>query len=86
LPAGTVEGLLKPENKEKLKALLTYHVLPGKIMAADAKTMSTKTVNGKEVAVKVADGKVTVGGANVVKADVTASNGVIHVIDSVLMP
>ena len=86
LPAGTVEGLLKPENKEKLKALLTYHVIPGKIMAADAKTMNTKTANGKEVAVKVAGGKVTVGGANVVKADVAASNGVIHVIDGVLMP
>ena len=86
LPAGTVEGLLKPENKDKLKALLTYHVLPGKIMAADAKTMSTKTVNGKEVAVTAAGGKVTVGGANVVKADVAASNGVIHVIDAVLVP
>ena len=86
LPAGTVEDLLKPENKAKLKAVLTYHVIPGKIMAADVKTSNVKTVNGKEIAVKAADGKVTIGGANVVKADVAASNGVIHVIDSVLIP
>jgi uncharacterized surface protein with fasciclin (FAS1) repeats len=86
LPAGTVEDLLKPENKAKLKAVLTYHVIPGKIMAADVKTSNVKTVNGKEVAVKAADGKVTIGGANVVKADVAASNGVIHVIDNVLIP
>ncbi len=86
LPAGTVEGLLKPENKEKLAGILTYHVLSGKVMAADVKTSSPKTVNGKEVAIKVADGKVTVGGATVVKTDIAASNGVIHVIDTVLLP
>jgi uncharacterized surface protein with fasciclin (FAS1) repeats len=86
LPAGTVEDLLKPENKEKLVAILTYHVLPAKVMAADVKTMMAKTVNGKELNIKVEDGKVTVNGANVIKADVAASNGVIHVIDTVLIP
>ena len=86
LPAGTVENLLKPENKEKLVAVLTYHVLPGELMAADVRTTNAKTVNGKKLAIKVHDGKVTVGGANVVKTDVAASNGVIHVIDAVLIP
>jgi uncharacterized surface protein with fasciclin (FAS1) repeats len=86
LPAGTVEDLLKPENKEKLQAVLTYHVVPGKIMAADVKTSNVKTVNGKDAAVKAAGGNVTVGGAKVVKADIAASNGVIHVIDTVLIP
>ena len=86
LPAGTVENLLKPENKDKLTAILTYHVLSGKVMASDVRTMGAKTVNGKEVAVKVAAGKVTVGGAKIVKTDIPASNGVIHVIDTVLMP
>ena len=86
LPAGTIENLLKPENKDKLTAILTYHVLTGKVMAADVKTMSAKTVNSKEVAIKVDAGKVTVGAANVVKTDIAASNGVIHVIDTVLIP
>jgi uncharacterized surface protein with fasciclin (FAS1) repeats len=86
LPAGTLDDLLKPENKEKLAAVLTYHVLAGKVPAADVKTMNAKTVNGKEVGIKVDGGKVTVGGANVVKTDIAASNGVIHVIDSVLLP
>ena len=86
LPAGTVDNLLKPENKEKLAGILTYHVVAGKVMAADVKTMSAKTVNGKEVAIKVVGGKVTVGAANVVKTDIAASNGVIHVIDTVLIP
>lgn len=86
LPAGTVENLLKPENKEKLVAVLTYHVLPGELMAADVRTTNAKTVNGKKLAIKVHDGKVTVGGANVVKSDIDASNGVIHVIDAVLIP
>ena len=67
LPAGTVENLLKPENKEKLVAVLTYHVLPGELMAADVRTTNAKTVNGKKLAIKVHDGKVTVGGANVVR-------------------
>jgi uncharacterized surface protein with fasciclin (FAS1) repeats len=86
LPAGTVDSLLKPENKEKLTSILTYHVLPGKVMAADVKASSPKTVNGKEVAIGVDGGKVTVGKANVVKTDIAASNGVIHVIDTVLIP
>ncbi len=86
LPAGTVEDLLKPENKEKLVAILTYHVVPGKVLAADVSTSSPKTVNGKELEIKVNDGKVTVGGANVVATDVAASNGVIHVIDAVVLP
>ena len=68
LPAGTVETLLKPENKQKLVAILTYHVLAGKVMAADVKTMAAKTVNGKEASIKVDGGKVTIGAANVVNA------------------
>lgn len=86
LPAGTVESLLKPENKAKLAGILTYHVVSGKVMAADVKTSSVKTVNGKEAAIKVDGGKVTVGAATVVKTDIAASNGVIHVIDTVLIP
>ena len=87
LPAGTVETLLKPENKEKLKSVLTYHVVSGKAMSTDLKDgQSVPTVNGKSASVKIDGGKVTVGDANVVKADIAASNGVIHVIDTVLMP
>jgi uncharacterized surface protein with fasciclin (FAS1) repeats len=86
LPPGTLESLLKPENKEKLVAILTYHVVPGKVMAADVKTMKAKTVNGKELSLVVADGKVTVDNAKVIKTDVPASNGVIHVIDAVVLP
>ena len=86
LPKGTVEDLLKPENKEKLVAILTYHVVSGKVMAADVKTMKAKTVNGQSLDVKVADGAVTVDKAKVVKTDVLASNGVIHVIDTVVLP
>lgn len=86
LPKGTVEMLLKPENKEKLGKILAYHVIEGKVMAADVKTMMAKTANGAELDIKVKDGKVMVNDAHVVKADVKASNGVIHVIDKVLMP
>ena len=86
LPSGTVESLLKPENKEKLVAILTYHVVAGKVMAADVKTGMIKTVNGKELDVKAWDGKVSVNGAKVTSADVAASNGVIHVIDTVVLP
>jgi uncharacterized surface protein with fasciclin (FAS1) repeats len=87
LPAGTVEDLLKPENQEKLRAVLTYHVVPGKVMAEQAmKLNSAKTVNGKEVTIKTEDGKVMINDATVTKADVGASNGVIHVIDTVLLP
>ena len=86
LPKGTVEDLLKPENKAKLAAILTYYVVAGKVMAADVKTMKVKTVNGQELDIKVASGAVTVDNAKVVKTDVVASNGVIHVIDTVLLP
>jgi len=86
LPKGTVEDLLKPENKEKLVAILTYHVIAGKVMAADVKTMKAKTVNGQSLDVNVADGVVTVDKAKVIKTDVAASNGVIHVIDTVVLP
>ena len=88
LPAGTVDDLLKPENKDKLVAILTYHVIPGKVMAADVtgKETKAKTVQGSEVTVNGKDGKVMVDGATVVTADVAADNGVIHVIDAVIMP
>ena len=82
LPEGTVEELLKPENKDKLVAILTYHVVPGKVMAGDLlSTMSAKTVNGQKAPIGI-----TVAGANVIKADIKASNGVIHVVDTVMMP
>jgi uncharacterized surface protein with fasciclin (FAS1) repeats len=87
LPAGTLENLLKPENKDQLTAILTYHVLPGSYPAARVAGMDmASTVNGDSVAIRAANGNVTVGGAKVVKADVGASNGVIHVIDQVLIP
>jgi len=86
LPKGTVEDLLKPENKAKLVAILTYHVVAGKVMAADVKTMMAKTVNGQSLDVKVTAGGVTVDNAKVIKTDVAASNGVIHVIDTVVLP
>lgn len=86
LPEGTVEMLLEPENREKLAGILTYHVVPGKVMAADVKAGKVKTVNGEKATVKVADGGVMIDGANVVATDVAASNGVIHVIDAVIMP
>jgi uncharacterized surface protein with fasciclin (FAS1) repeats len=87
LPPGTVDNLLKPENKEKLKEILLYHVHVGDaIMAGDAKTMSLSTAEGKPLMVSVDNGAVTVNGAHVVKADIVCSNGVIHWIDTVLMP
>ena len=86
LPKGTVEELLKPENKEKLTSILTYHVVGAKVMAADVKPGKVKTVNGKEIDVKVADGTVTVDGAKVIKTDIVGTNGVIHVIDTVILP
>lgn len=87
LPEGTVESLLKPENKEKLVAILTYHVVSGKVMAADVvKLTEAKTVQGGKVKIEVKNGKVKVDGANVVKTDIAASNGVIHVIDAVILP
>jgi uncharacterized surface protein with fasciclin (FAS1) repeats len=87
LPAGTVEGLLK--DKAALTAILTYHVVPGKVMAADVLKMKSgqpATVNGQKVNIVVRDGKVFVDGAQVVSTDIVTTNGVIHVIDSVIMP
>jgi uncharacterized surface protein with fasciclin (FAS1) repeats len=86
LPKGTVEELLKPENKQKLTSILTYHVLSGKVLSSQVKTMMAPTVNGQQLDVKVEGGKVMVNNATVVKADIPASNGVIHAIDTVLMP
>ena len=87
LPAGTVESLLKPENKEKLKAILLYHVVSGDVPSSRAvKLTSAKTLEGKDLAISVENGRVMINNAKVVKADVHASNGVIHVIDSVLIP
>ncbi len=87
LPAGTVEELVKPENKAKLAAILTYHVMAGKVMAADVsgKKLEPATVNGQALHVDGTHG-VTVNGAKVVTADIACTNGVIHVIDTVLMP
>lgn len=87
LPKGTVENLLKPENKAKLVEILTYHVVPGKVMAADVvKLTEAKSVEGGMIKVSTMGGKVMVDNANVVKTDIVASNGVIHVIDAVIMP
>lgn len=87
LPAGTLEDLLKPENKAKLVSILTYHVVPKKMMAATVvKQKKAKTVQGSFIKIKTMDGKVMINNAQVVKTDVMATNGVIHVIDTVLMP
>ena len=87
LPAGTVENLLKPENKAKLTAILTYHVVPGAVRAEQVtKLDQAKTVNGAMVKVTTNGGKVTINDATVVKADTAASNGIIHVIDKVILP
>ncbi|HBO43259.1 MAG TPA: beta-Ig-H3/fasciclin, partial [Planctomycetaceae bacterium] len=87
LPKGTVEALLKPENKEKLASILTYHVVAGKVMAADVvKLTNAKTVQGSEVTIAVRGGKVKVDNANVIKTDIQCGNGVIHVIDAVILP
>jgi uncharacterized surface protein with fasciclin (FAS1) repeats len=86
LPAGTVESLLKPENKAKLAAILTYHVVPAKVLAADVKTGDAPTVNGKTLAIKAGPYGVKVNDAKVTATDLVGSNGVIHVIDTVLLP
>ena len=87
LPAGTLDELLKPENKDKLQRLLTYHVVAGKIAAAQVVTMTTaKAVSGDAIHIRTAGQTVMVDNATVVKADIAASNGVIHVIDAVIMP
>ena len=87
LPEGTLEDLLKPENKDKLVGILKYHVVPGAVMAKDVVNLKkAKTAQGQNLRIKVADGKVQVNRANVVKTDVKSSNGVIHVIDKVILP
>ena len=87
LPKGTLEDLLKPENKKKLANILTYHVVAKHVMAADvAKLKEAKTVQGSEVKISVKEGKVKVNDANVTKADIMCKNGVIHVIDAVMLP
>lgn len=86
LPEGTVEELLKPENIDQLTAILTYHVVPGKVMSKDVvKLSSAKTVQGQSVSINASEG-VKIDDANVVKADIETSNGVIHVIDAVILP
>ena len=87
LPAGTVDTLLKPENKDQLVAVLTYHVVPGKVMAADVVNVNeAKTVNGAMITVKVDVDTVMINDAKVTAADIAATNGVIHVIDTVILP
>ena len=87
LPAGTLEDLLKPENKDKLKSILTYHVVSGKVMAKDVATMKmAETVNGQSFMVNMEGDNVMVDSAKVVKTDIECSNGIIHVIDSVILP
>jgi uncharacterized surface protein with fasciclin (FAS1) repeats len=86
LPEGTVESLLLPENKDKLIAILTYHVVPAKVKSKDVAAGEAPTVNGQTATIAIDDGNVTIEGANVVKTDVWASNGVIHVIDQVIIP
>ncbi|RME95354.1 MAG: fasciclin domain-containing protein [Verrucomicrobia bacterium] len=86
LPAGTLESLLKPENREKLVAILKYHVVPGKVTAAQVKTMKAKTALGQPLDIQVSDAGVKVDNAKVIKTDIMAKNGVIHVIDTVLLP
>ena len=87
LPEGTLADLLKPENKSKLQSILTYHVVPGRVMAADASNLTkAKTVNGESFTITKSGDGLMVDNANIVKADIEASNGVIHVIDQVLLP
>ena len=87
LPPGTLEMLLKPENKAKLQSILTYHVVAGKVMAHDVMALhSAKTVEGQNVTIETMNGGVMVNNAHVIKTDIVASNGVIHVIDTVIMP
>jgi len=87
LPEGTLESLLEPENRDQLVAILTYHVVSGEVMSTDLSDgMMAETVEGREVTVSIADGGVSINDANVVAADVEASNGVVHVIDTVLLP
>lgn len=86
LSPNKVSDLMKPENRERLQGIMTLHIVPGKLMSKDIKTMKARTVNGKPLDIQVKDGNVTINNARVVKSDIEASNGVVHVIDAVLMP
>lgn len=87
LPAGTLDDLLKPENKAKLASILTYHVIPGNVMAADVvKLNEAKTVNGQSLTINIKGDEVMVDGAKVTKTDIKCANGVIHVVDKVILP
>lgn len=87
LPEGTLDNLLKPENKDQLVAILTYHVVPGKVMSSDLSDGQTaETANGASIKVGVSSSGVSINKANVIKADIEASNGVVHVIDHVILP
>jgi len=86
VPKATLESLLKPENKGKLVKVLTYHVVPGKVLSKDIKSGPVKTVEGSSLELKLEEGKVEVNNAYVTKADIVTDNGVIHVIDAVLLP
>jgi len=86
LPEGTVENLLKPENRDQLVSILTYHVVPGKVKAADVKNMEAPTVNGQTATLTVSNDGVQIEGANVVQTDIETTNGIIHVIDQVILP
>ena len=87
LPPGTLDDLLKPENKEKLQSILTYHVVPGKVMAKDVMMLtSAKTANGQSLSIDKSAGDVMIDNAKVVKTDIMCSNGIIHVIDTVVIP
>lgn len=86
LPDGTVEDLLKPENKDKLVSILTYHVIPAKVKSGDVSPGSVKTLEGSNAEIKVVNDAVMIDGATVTQTDIKASNGVIHVIDTVIMP
>ena len=87
LPAGTVEELLKPKNKDQLVAILTYHVVPGEVKAAEVVTLtSAGTVNGQNLSIRVDNGSVLVNYATVIATDIASSNGVIHVVDTVILP
>jgi uncharacterized surface protein with fasciclin (FAS1) repeats len=87
LPAGTVESLLRPENRDKLAGILTYHVVPGRVLAKDVTQLdSARTVNGQSLTIRTEGGQVMIDGARVAKADIECANGVIHVIDSVVLP
>ncbi|OEK04849.1 fasciclin domain-containing protein [Roseivirga misakiensis] len=87
LPKGTLDMLLKPENKDKLVAILTYHVVAGKVMSTDLSNgQKAATVNGQKVTVSIGNGDVKISGAKVIAADVKAKNGVVHIIDKVILP